>query len=377
MSAPKDLLAFARLLLREQSITPDQSSCHQLIGERLEPLGFTIENLSFNGVNNLWAYLEGETRELFVFCGHTDVVPAGNESAWHYPPFGAQVKEDILYGRGAVDMKSSIAAMVVALEGLLPNVRPQKSIGLLITADEEGPARYGVKSALAALHKRGVKIHYCLVGEPTSEKQCGDTIKNGRRGSLGLTVLLRGLEGHSAYIASDDNVLHRLILLAQKLIDENWDALNERQDESASPTTFNITSIEGGSVADNMTAPIARMHCSWRSMLPPSLIQDRASSLLPSSEISWHSGAEAYFSSCGLMAEALTDAIQRETGIQPRLSTAGGTSDGRFFAPYETEVIEFGPCNTSMHQANEHISVAELKRLAEIYSRFCHNFLMG
>jgi len=377
VSAHKNVLAFARLLLREQSVTPDQSDCHQLIAERLKPLGFSIENLSFHGVNNLWAYLEGKTDELFVFCGHTDVVPSGDDSAWHCPPFAAQVEEDILYGRGAVDMKSSIAAMIIALEELLPNVKPQKGIGLLITADEEGPAQYGVKSALEVLHNRGVKIHYCLVGEPTSERQCGDTIKNGRRGSLGLTVFLRGLEGHSAYIDSDRNVLHRLTFLARKLIDENWDALNERHNESSSPTTFNITNIEGASAADNMTAPVARMQCTWRSMLSPSLIQNQAISLLSDCELSWRPGAKPYLSSCGIMAKELTAAIQQETSLQPLLSTAGGTSDGRFFAPYKTEVIEFGPRNTTMHQANEHISLAELRCLVAIYSRFCHSFLVG
>lgn len=376
MSTRDDLLAFARQLLKEQSITPDKSSCHRLIANRLRPLGFTIENLSFNGINNLWAHIGGKIDELFVFCGHTDVVPPGDESTWHHPPFAAQVEEGLLYGRGSVDMKSSIAAMVIALEGLLQDTKPQKSIGLLITADEEGAARYGVKSALETLHNRGLKIHYCLVGEPTSEKQCGDTIKNGRRGSLGLTVLLRGLEGHSAYIASADNVLHRLTLMAKRLIDENWDALDDKQAPISAATTFNITGIEGVSAVDNMTAPLAKMHCSWRSMVSPSLIQRQAASLLPDCELSWHQGAAPYLSSCGLMAKELTDAIKRETSLQPRLSTAGGTSDGRFFAPYGVEVIEFGPCNNTMHQANEHISVDELECLVGIYSRFCQNFLM-
>lgn len=370
-------MAFACQLVKEQSVTPDQSGCHQLIGDRLRRLGFAIENLSFHGVNNLWAHLAGETDELFVFCGHTDVVPPGDESAWHHPPFAAHIEKGLLYGRGAVDMKSSIAAMVIALEELLRGGKPRKSIGVLITADEEGEARYGVKSALAELHKRGLKIGYCLVGEPTSEKQCGDRMKNGRRGSLGLTARLKGLEGHTAYVPSDKNVLHRLVLMAQQLIDQDWDALGKEQNQDSSPTTFNLTSIEGTSAAENMTAPTASMHCIWRSMLAAELIQQRAASLLPGCDLKWQPGAEPYLSSCGLMAKKLTTAIQRETNLRPELTTDGGTSDGRFFAAYGVEVIEFGPRNATMHQPNEHISVEELGRLTAIYSRFGRDFLMG
>ena len=374
----ENALALAHQLIREKSITPDRSRCHERIAAQLRPLGFTVENLSFNGVNNLWAYMEGRTEELFVFCGHTDVVPPGDAAAWHHPPFSARLDKEHLYGRGAVDMKSSIAAMMAALQLLLRDRRPHRSIGILITADEEGPALNGVRKALEELHKRGMKIHYCLVGEPTSEEKLGDMMKNGRRGSLSLSASLSGIEGHSAYIDPADNVLHRLLMLGHKLIQEEWDGLGEDGPGGLADTIFNITSIRGLSAAENMTAPSAEMKCNWRfsPLLLPSLIRKRAGQLLQGCTLSWQLGALPYLSSGGKMEQALKRAIKEECGIEPKLSTGGGTSDGRFFADYGAKIVEFGPRNATMHKANECISLKDLKRLTAVYHRFGTLFLV-
>ena len=374
----ENALELAHQLIKEESITPDKSRCHEIIAAQLGSLGFTTETLSFSGINNLWAYLEGKTEELFVFCGHTDVVPPGDEAAWHHPPFNAYFDKEHLYGRGAVDMKSSIAAMITALHRLLKDCRPHKSIGILITADEEGAAVYGVKKALEELHKRGVKIHYCLVGEPTSEKKIGDVVKNGRRGSLSLIASLSGIEGHSAYIDPADNVLHRLLALAEKLIKEEWDLLGEEGHKNSITTTFNITSIRGVSAAENMTAANAEIKCSWRfsPLLLPSLIRKRAAQLLEGCTLTWQLSALPYLSAGGKMEKALIRAIKKECGIEPSLSTGGGTSDGRFFADYGAKILEFGPRNATMHRANECISLKDLTQLTAIYSRFGRLFLM-
>lgn len=369
-------LDLARRLIRQASITPDTSACHQIIATALEQLGFKTEHLRFNGINNLWAHLPGETDELFVFCGHTDVVPPGDEAAWQHPPFSATIANGHLYGRGSADMKSSIAAMLAALFPLKQGEKPQRSIGMLITADEEGPALYGVKKTLATLHNRDIKIDYCLIGEPTSEKTCGDTIKNGRRGSLSLTASYTGIQGHTAYTDTADNVLHQLLAMAQRLLVEDWDALAARRNEEQR-TAFNIISIQGLSAAENMTAHKGEMRCNWRysSRLSPNKIQQRATQLLAGAELNWHPGALPYFSPLGKLSAAMQQAIKDELGIVTQCSTGGGTSDGRFFAAYGTEILEFGPRHKTIHRINECLEITEFEALVAAYARFCQVFL--
>ena len=374
-------LMLAQQLIQQASVTPDKSSCHRIIGTFLEKLGFQSENLSFAGINNLWAYLPseqmpGEQEELFVFCGHTDVVSPGDEKEWRYPPFSATLAAGNLYGRGSADMKSSIAAMLAAL-ALLKGQPRRRGIGVLITADEEGPARDGVNKALAELNDRGVRIDFCLVGEPTSKKMCGDTIKNGRRGSLSLTATATGVQGHTAYIKSADNVLHRMVDGAQALLATDWDALaaTEKQEQK---TALNITSIKGSSAAGNMTAPRVEMSCNWRyaNHISSARIKEKTQEILPAAELLWHESALPYHSPLGNLAATVRKAIKEEQGTEAQCSSTGGTSDGRFFAPYGTEVVEFGPLSKTIHRIDECVSLDELHALTAIYARFCRLFLL-
>lgn len=378
-------ISLLRALLHAESVTPDTSTCQALIAEQLKRLGFDVENLAFEGINNLWAYRRGLVDEALVFCGHTDVVPAGDLAAWEHPPFAAELVDGCIYGRGAVDMKGSIAAFVTALAAFLTSKKNKQlpySLGLLITADEEGDAVYGTQRALQELRKRHVPIRYFLVGEPTCVQQLGDAIKNGRRGSLTMQLSLQGRQGHIAYQPAEENVLHKAIHLV--------DGLTQQYATRHAPgegTSFQLIDLQGNAIAENVTPPQASLRANWRyadNLRADTIKRDTAKrirDLKVPYELTWKHGAQPYTCAPGPLAQALLQAIAECCAGRPVFSVAGGVSDGRFCIAYDAaqppEVMEFGPCGRGMHEVNEHIQVEELVQLSQVYRRVLELFRSG
>ncbi|MDD2407761.1 MAG: succinyl-diaminopimelate desuccinylase [Tepidiphilus sp.] len=364
-----NVLELAQALIRLPSVTPEEGGCLALIGERLARLGFTLERLDAGGVANLWAR-RGEEGPLFVFAGHVDVVPPGPEDRWRFPPFSATVAEGRLYGRGAADMKSSLAAMVWAVEAFLAE-RPSHggSIGFLLTSDEEGPAVHGTRHVVEVLRSRGLRFDYALVGEPTCERVLGDTIKNGRRGSLTGRLTVHGKQGHVAYPHLVDNPVHRLAPALAELVATEWD----RGNEHFPPTSLQVTDLHAGVGATNVVPGECRMAFNFRfsSEQTPEGLQERVEAMLrrhgvPFS-LAWELGGRPFLTPRGELITALSESIEAACGIAPRLSTSGGTSDGRFIAAICPEVVEFGPVNASIHQIDESVAIDELEPLAASY----------
>ena len=371
-----------RQLIRAESVTPDRSDCRDILAERLNRLGFDTECLEFEGVRNLWASRKGATDDYLVFCGHTDVVPAGDIAAWQYDPFGAEEDDKgYIYGRGAADMKGSLAAFVTATEQFFASLGDRQlpaSLGLLITGDEEGDAIHGTAAVLRELKKRNLRIRHCLVGEPTSVRVPGDTIKNGRRGSLSLQLKLRGKQGHPGYMRSDENVLHR----AAEIVDR---FAKQRPAGDAPGIVFHLTDIRSRAVAENVTAPEVILKGNWRYTADPgaTAIRTEAEQVIAatasdfSPEICWKQGAKPYLCQPGRLAAALQRAITEVCAGEPEFSVAGGVSDGRFFAeysvspedPHPPEVMEFGPRGLGMHESNERIAKDELCTVTRVYRR--------
>lgn len=364
-------LTLARALIGCASITPDDAGCQALIGDRLEAAGFNIEHLRFGDVDNLWA-VTGDSGPLLCLAGHTDVVPPGPVEDWTHDPFSAHVDDaGWLNGRGASDMKSSVAAMVCAAERFC-TAHPDHHgrLAFLLTSDEEGPAVDGTRAVIEWLGQRGISIDYCLVGEPSSSEQLGDTVKNGRRGSLNGLARVRGVQGHVAYPHKADNALHRLVALLADLTEHHWDDGNV----FFPPTSFQVSNITAGSGAENVIPGQAEARFNWR--FNP--VQDersirahvdnrcKAFGIAPES-IEWRLSGVPFITRDGALIEATRDAIREHAGIETELSTAGGTSDGRFIAPTGAEVIELGPLNDTIHQANERIRAADVERLSAIY----------
>lgn len=372
-----DTLELTQLLIREPSITPDDGACQSIIASRLKKSGFSITQYPFGNVKNLWAR-HGTTAPLFLFCGHTDVVPPGPIDAWKYPPFEPTVIDGQLYGRGAADMKSGVAAMICAAEKFVAKYPHHSgSIAFLITSDEEGDAIDGTQKVLANLPSSDRAIDYCIVGEATSDKKFGDTIKNGRRGSLSGKLTIHGKQGHIAYPHLADNPIHRAFKALQTICEINWD----NGDEHFPPTSLQFSNIHSGTGAGNVIPGKLEAHFNLRYSPKQTAekIRDRIENTLKdyqlNFEIQWTHGAEPFITHPGKLTDALIDAIMKTTGISAELSTTGGTSDGRFIAKTGAQVIEFGVINQSIHQVNENTSVKELTQLTSIYFETLENLL--
>ncbi len=364
-------LELTQQLIRCRSVTPDDAGCQPLIAHRLAPLGFRAETIARNGTTNLWLR-RGEQRPTVVFAGHTDVVPPGPREQWASDPFSPEIRHGVLYGRGASDMKSSVAAFTVAAEEFV-RARPRHagSIALLLTSDEEGPATDGTVAVVEALMARDEAIDYCIVGEPTSVDALGDTIKNGRRGSLSGKLLVRGVQGHVAYPQLARNPVHEAAPALAELAAEVWDQGNAH----FPPTTFQISNIHAGTGALNVIPGTCEVDFNLRFApvsTAASLVQ-RIEDILRRHrldyELVWTVGAQPFLTEPGRLSEALAAAIEATAGRRTQMSTTGGTSDGRFIATICPQVIEFGPPNATIHKVNECIRVADLEPLKDIYRR--------
>jgi len=363
------VLALARELISRPSITPADAGCQALLAARLAAAGFQCESLVYGDVVNLWAR-RGSSGPLLVFAGHTDVVPPGPPERWESDPFQPAERDGKLYGRGAADMKSSIAAFVVAIEELVA-VRPAHagSIGLLITSDEEGPALDGTVRVCEELARRGETPDYCIVGEPTSVDVLGDTVKNGRRGSLSGRLIIRGKQGHVAYPHLARNPIHLAAPALLALTTEHWDGGNEY----FPPTTFQVSNMQAGTGASNVIPGTIALDFNFRfsTASTPESLKQRVHAILDAHlldyELAWTLGGEPFLTPPGDLSAALSAAVKSATGLETTLSTTGGTSDGRFIARICPQVVEFGPINASIHQVNEHVRIADLQTLKNIY----------
>lgn len=371
------VLEYTCELIRRASVTPEDAGCQQWMAEKLEALGFKCEHLRFGDVDNLWAR-RGEKGPLLVFAGHTDVVPTGDEKKWTSAPFSPEIRDGMLYGRGTADMKGSIAAMMVAIEEFV-GAHPEHtgSIGLLITADEEGPAINGTIKVVETLEQRNEKIDYCIVGEPSSTNVVGDVIKNGRRGSLGGRLRVKGIQGHVAYPHLADNPIHRVAPALAELASETWDNGNA----FFPATSFQISNINSGTGATNVIPGDCDVIFNFRFSTEVTAAQLKARTEVVFAEhqldyeLEWTLSGQPFITERGALVDAVVAAIKDITGRDTELSTAGGTSDGRFIAPTGAQVIELGPINATIHKIDEHTPVAELDQLALIYQRTLQRLL--
>jgi succinyl-diaminopimelate desuccinylase len=366
-------------LIRRRSVTPDDAGCQAVIGARLAPLGFQCTPMRFGDVENLWAIRQGaRPGPTLAFAGHTDVVPAGPRQWWHSDPFEPTVRDGLLYGRGAADMKASLAAIVVAVEEFVER-HPEHpgAIALLLTSDEEGPAVDGTTRVVEALRARGVTLDYCIVGEPTSVRGLGDMIKNGRRGSLSGRLVVRGVQGHVAYPHLARNPIHQVAPALAELVAERWDEGNAY----FPPTTWQVSNIAAGTGAGNVIPGEAVLDFNFRFSTASTVdgLKARVQAVLDRHgldyTLSWTVSGLPFLTPRGALSEALSEAIRAEMQVQPALSTTGGTSDGRFIASVCREVVEFGPPNASIHKTNECIALADLQPMKNVYRRTIESLL--
>jgi len=377
MSTPSATVNLACDLIKRQSITPEDAGCQELMISRLQAAGFTVTKLPFGDVHNFWA-IRGEEGPIFCFAGHTDVVPSGDARHWQTPPFEPVIRDGILYGRGAADMKGSLAAMITATENFVAtNPNHGGRIAFLITSDEEGIAVNGTVKVVEWLKQQNLIPDWCLVGEPSSSEYCGDTVKNGRRGSLGAELVVKGVQGHVAYPHLADNPIHRVSPALAELCAETWD----RGNEFFPATSFQISNINGGTGATNVIPGEVRVLFNFRfsTEVTAQELQTKTMRILDSHDldydIDWHLSGEPFLTTQGDLVAAVADSIREITGLNTELSTAGGTSDGRFIAPLGTQVVELGPVNASIHKVNENTSVAGLEQLSGIYHRLLEKLL--
>jgi succinyl-diaminopimelate desuccinylase len=363
-------LELTKTLINLTSVTPEDAGCQALIAARLELAGFTAQHLRYGDVDNLWMS-HGQGDPVFAFLGHTDVVPAGEREKWHSDPFVAEIRDDYLYGRGAADMKGSVAAMVTALESYVAaHPHHEGTIALLLTSDEEGDAINGTVKVIEHLKQNDIQIKWCLVGEPSCKDVLGDTIKNGRRGSLGAKMIVKGIQGHVAYPQLARNPIHQLVPALSELCAIEWDQGNEFYPA----TSFQISNIHSGSGADNVIPGSVQIWFNFRfsTAITVDQLTQRTQALLDKFnldyEINWRTSGLPFLTDSGLLLSSALDAIKSVTGIDTELSTAGGTSDGRFVAPTGAEVIEIGPVNATIHKINERVKVSELETLSKIYN---------
>lgn len=370
-------LALARQIIACHSVTPDDGGCMEILVERLQPLGFSIEFINRNGVTNLWAR-RGTTKPLFVFAGHTDVVPTGPLDKWTSPPFAPEIRDGMLYGRGTADMKSSIAAMLTAVETFVANHPDHPgSIAFLLTSDEEGDANDGTIAVVEALKTRGESLDFCIIGEPTSVDKLGDMIKNGRRGSLSGKLTVKGIQCHIAYPHLGKNPIHLAAPALAELAATEWDQGNEY----FPPTTWQISNIHGGTGATNVIPGSVEVKFNFRFATASTVesLQQRLISILDQHgldyEIDWTIGAHPFLTGRGLLADAASLAIREICGIETELSTTGGTSDGRFIAPICAQLLEIGPVNATSHKIDECVDITALPQLSAIYNRILEQIL--
>lgn len=365
-------------LIRRASVTPDDAGCQALIAQRLERAGFAIEHLRFGEVDNLWA-THGAGAPVFVFLGHTDVVPTGPVEAWSSPPFEAVIRDGKLYGRGAADMKSSVAAMVVALETFVREQPEHRgTLALLLTSDEEGAAVDGVRRIADLFRERGQRIDACVVGEPSSKQRLGDLIRIGRRGSLTGRLLVRGVQGHVAYPDKADNPIHRFAPALAELAATRWDEGNE----AFPSTSFQVSNLNSGTGADNVIPGELRAVFNFRFGTASTAqgLRERVEAILRKHDvdfaIDWWLSGEPFLTNEGPLRRATLAAIREHCGIEPEQSTGGGTSDGRFIAPLGAEVVELGVCNATIHKVNECVETSDLTTLCETFHKIIQCFLI-
>jgi succinyl-diaminopimelate desuccinylase len=372
-----DTLTLTQELIRRHSVTPDDAGCMDLIAARLEPFGFKAEWLNFGDTKNLWLR-RGDAAPLFVFLGHTDVVPTGPVENWTSPPFEPTIRDGKLYGRGAADMKSGVAAMTCAIEAFVAEFpEPKGSIAILLTSDEEGEAKDGIVKVVEVLQARGDKIDWCLVGEPSSFERLGDVIRVGRRGSLCGSLRVLGLQGHVAYPNKADNPIHRFAPALAELTAEVWDQGNE----FFPPTSFQVSNINGGTGADNVIPGRLDVLFNFRFSTALSIeqIKSRVVAILDKHglkyELDWRLSGPPFLTEQGDLVEAVQAALQQTVGHRARPDTGGGTSDGRFIAPTGAQVVELGPLNGSIHKIDEHTPIQDLATLSKIYLQVLFNLL--
>lgn len=364
-------------LIRRPSVTPDDAGCQDLLIARLEEAGFVCESMPFSDVTNLWAR-RGNNSPVLCFAGHTDVVPPGPADHWESDPFEPEIRNGNLYGRGAADMKSSLAAMIVAVEQFAAaNPDHRGSIALLITSDEEGVARNGTLKVIETLSTRGENIDWCVIGEPSSQRNLADVVRIGRRGSLSVDLTVKGEQGHVAYPKHVDNPIRRFAPVLAELHSTVWDNGNE----NFPPTSLEVVDLRSSGGAANVTPQ--ELHASFNFRYSTEWnhqeLQTEVVRILDDSEIdyelAWQLSGEPFLTGPGALIDAVEDAVKNQTGSAPKLSTGGGTSDGRFIAPSGAQVVELGPVNASIHKANEHVKVADVPRLAKMYQQIMENLL--
>ncbi len=371
------VVELAQALVRRASVTPDDASCQDLVASVLEPAGFAAERMRFGNVDNLWIR-RGRSAPVLVFAGHTDVVPAGPLEQWKSPPFEAQVQRGMLIGRGAADMKGSLAAMIRAAERFTSAYpAAHGSLALLITSDEEGAADDGTLKVMERLAARGELFDYCVVGEPSSDRALGDTVRIGRRGSLSGIMTIRGAQGHVAYPLAAENPIHALGRFVTEITREPVDAGNAH----FPPTTFQMVNVHSDAGAPNVVPGELkcrfnfRYSTEWTAESLAERVEHVLRQLGIDYELAWKVAGRPFLTAEGRLIEAVSQAVAEETGAAPELSTSGGTSDGRFIAPHGIEVVELGPLNATIHKVNEEVAVEDLERLERIYFRIAELLL--
>ncbi len=379
----KPTLELTKQLIAAQSVTPLDAGCQDLMADRLKACGFTIENMDFGDehgeVKNIWAR-RGSTSPCLTFAGHTDVVPSGERQRWNTDPFDPVEQDGMLFGRGAADMKTSLAAFITSIENFVSEHPDHPgSIALLITSDEEGPATCGTVKVIETLESRNEKIDYCLVGEPSSTKVLGDVIKNGRRGSVGCVLTLLGTQGHVAYPHLADNPIHHAGDVITTLKNIEWDQGNEY----FPPTTFQISNIAGGTGATNVIPGDVKITFNLRHSTEidcatiKSVVSEKLDQLGVHYEASWTLNGLPFLTERGHLVDACLKAIKSELDVDSTLSTSGGTSDGRFIAPTGAQVVELGPVNATIHKVNECVDINTPDQLSGVYQRVLENVLLG
>jgi succinyl-diaminopimelate desuccinylase len=371
-------LELTKALLARPSVTPADEGCQRLIGAHLAEAGFATESLPFGDVANLWAR-HGQGSPVFCFAGHTDVVPTGPRAEWHSDPFKAEIRDGLLYGRGAADMKSGLAAMVTAaVEFVAAHPDHKGSIAFLITSDEEGPSVDGTRRVVELLRERGERIDWCVVGEPSSETAVGDTIKVGRRGSLSGRLTVHGVQGHVAYPQLAENPVHTLAPALAELTTREWD----KGTEHFQPTTFQVSNISAGTGAPNVIPGElkARFNLRYSPAQTLAKLKSTVEEILHRHAVrhtlEWYVSGEPFYTPPGLLCRAVGDAVAQVSGAQPKLSTGGGTSDGRFFSPLGAQIVELGVVSASIHKVNECVSVADIDALHRMYVNVLRKLLV-